>query len=95
MTDRFSAQRMLLLAGTAGVFLFTSTAAFSQAGMSPIDKSNPGASKQDGNLKPHATPPVATPVEKIPVDKIKLPAGFKAEIWSHGHPGGRTMVLCD
>jgi glucose/arabinose dehydrogenase len=62
-------------------------------GMSAIDKSNPAASKQDTGLRPHATPPTATPVEKIPVDKIKLPAGFKAEIWSHGHPGARTMVI--
>jgi glucose/arabinose dehydrogenase len=36
-----------------------------------------------------------TPVEKLPLDKIKLPAGFKAEVWSHGHPGGRTMVMGD
>jgi glucose/arabinose dehydrogenase len=97
MTDRFSARRMLLLAGIAGAFIFTSSASFAQQppGMSAIDKSDPKASKQDGNLKPHATPPVATPVEKIPLDKIKLPAGFKAEIWSHGHPGGRTMVQGD
>ena len=60
--------------------------------MSAIDKSNPAASKQDANLKPHPTPPIVTPVDKIPLDKIKLPAGFKAEVWSHGHPGGRTMV---
>ena len=34
-----------------------------------------------------------TPVDKLPVDKLRLPAGFKAEVWSHGHPGGRTMVM--
>ncbi len=33
-----------------------------------------------------------TPADKLPVDKIKLPAGFKAEVWSSGHPGARTMV---
>ena len=42
--------------------------------------------------QPHPTPPTETALDKIPVDKLKLPAGFKAEIWSHGHPGGRTMV---
>jgi glucose/arabinose dehydrogenase len=63
------------------------------SGTSPIDRTNPAASKQDTNLKGHATPPTATPLDKIPVDKIKLPAGFKAEIWSHGHPGARTMVM--
>jgi glucose/arabinose dehydrogenase len=61
-------------------------------GFSPLDKTNVKASKQDEALRPHATPPTVTPVDKIPVDKIKLPPGFKAEIWSSGHPGGRTMV---
>ena len=75
----------------SGITLTLSIAAHAQ--MSPLDRSNPGASKQDSNLKPHATPPVATPIEKIPLDKIKLPAGFKADIWSSGHPGGRTMVM--
>ena len=41
------------------------------------------------------TPPTVTPVDKLPLDKIKLPAGFKAEVWSSGHPGGRTMVMGD
>jgi len=28
----------------------------------------------------------------IPVDAIKLPEGFKAELWAHGLPGGRAMA---
>ena len=95
MTHRFSAGRTTLLAGAVGSLILASSAVFAQQppGLSPLDKSNPKASKQDGNLKPHATPSLATPAEKIPIDKLKLPAGFKAEIWSHGHPGGRTMVM--
>jgi radical SAM protein with 4Fe4S-binding SPASM domain len=62
-------------------------------GLSPLDKSNPAASKQDSNLKPHPTPPIGTAVDKLPLDKIKLPAGFKVEVYSSGHPGGRTMVM--
>ncbi len=93
MTDRFSARRYLLLAGMAGAFILTSPTAFAQ--MSPLDRSNPGASKQDSNLKPHATPPIGAPLEKLPIDKLRLPAGFKADVWSHGHPGGRTMVQGD
>ena len=64
-------------------------------GFSQMDKTNVGTSKQDQGLKPHPVSPIATPADKIPVDKIKLPAGFKAEIWSSGHPGGRTMVMGD
>ncbi len=62
-------------------------------GLSAMDATNRKASKQDENLRPHRVSPLATPLEKIPVDKIKLPPGFKAEVWSHGHPGGRTMVM--
>lgn len=61
-------------------------------GLSPIDKSNPSKSGQDTNLRGHPVPPIAPAVDKLPIDKIKLPPGFKAEIWSSGHPGGRTMV---
>jgi len=28
----------------------------------------------------------------IPVDGIKLPEGFRAELWAHGLPGGRAMA---
>jgi len=85
----------LLVGGIAGAFALTIAPAVSQGppGMSAIDKSDPAASKQDTGLKPHPTPPTVTPVEKLPLDKLKLPAGFKAEVWSSGHPGGRTMVM--
>ncbi len=62
-------------------------------GFSPMDQTKIPNSKQDTNLKPHPVAPTVTAVEKIPVDKIKLPAGFKAEVWSSGHPGARTMVM--
>lgn len=61
-------------------------------GLSKIDRSNPAASKQDPKLRPHAVPPIAPAADKLPLDKIKLPAGFKAEVWSSGHPGARSMV---
>ncbi|TWT01698.1 sorbosone dehydrogenase family protein [Reyranella sp. CPCC 100927] len=66
-----------------------------QTGMSPLDLSNPAASRQDANLRSFPVPPTVTPLERLPVGKLKLPAGFKAEVWSHGHPGARTMVMGD
>jgi glucose/arabinose dehydrogenase len=95
MSSLTSCRHGLLAAAT---FAFLSAAiapgvAQAPPGFSPMDKSNPSASKQDESLKPHATPPTVTPVDKLPLDKIKLPVGFKAEVWSSGHPGGRTMVL--
>src|SRR5207302_4253943 len=29
---------------------------------------------------------------EIPVDSIKLPEGFKTELWAHGLPGARAMA---
>jgi len=86
-----SINRILL---SSAAFALAISGAFAQAppGMSQIDRSNPAASKQDAKLRPHPTPPIATPVDKLPIDKIKLPPGFKAEVWSSGHPGARTMV---
>jgi hypothetical protein len=65
------------------------------AGVQPDRPDRVEQSKQDFNLKGHPVPPLATPVDKLPIDKIKLPAGFKAEVWSSGHAGGRTMVMGD
>ncbi len=62
-------------------------------GFSPIDRTNQATSNQAANLAPHPTPPTVTPVERLPLDRIKLPAGFKAEVYSFGHPGGRTMAI--
>ncbi|HEX2256793.1 MAG TPA: PQQ-dependent sugar dehydrogenase [Afifellaceae bacterium] len=64
-------------------------------GMSPIDRSDPAASTQNQELRPHATPNVATPEEELPIDRLQVPPGFEVEVWSHGHPGGRTMVRGD
>ncbi len=87
--------RFAALASVAFISLNFAAWAQQPPGMSPIDRSNPAASKQDPGLRPHPTPPVAAPVEKLPLDKIKLPAGFRAEVWSSGHPGGRSMVRGD
>jgi glucose/arabinose dehydrogenase len=62
-------------------------------GFSTIDKTNEANSKQNRNLKGNAQPATASPLDQIPVNRIKLPPGFKAEIWSHGHAAARTMVV--
>ncbi|MFL6798889.1 MAG: PQQ-dependent sugar dehydrogenase [Xanthobacteraceae bacterium] len=76
------------LLSTAGV-----ATAQTPPGFSPLDRSNPGNSGQDPDLKPHATPPTGTPVDKLPLNRLKLPAGFKAEVWSSGHAAARTMAM--
>src|SRR5215212_9238350 len=107
MTPILATCAALLAASTAALLLFSFHGATAQApatvqptpppapppGFSPMDVTKPEASKQGTTLAPHPTPPTVTAMEKLPVDKLKLPAGFKAEVWSHGHPGARTMVM--
>jgi glucose/arabinose dehydrogenase len=49
-------------------------------------------SMKDSKLAPHAGKMVTTPPSEIPLDKIKVPAGFKVELWAHGMPGVRMMT---
>jgi len=88
-------RKFLVFAGMLVGFSLAVGTAIAQAppGFSPIDQTKVNLSKQDANLRPHPTPPLPAAMDKIPVEKIKLPPGFKAEIWSSGHPGARTMVM--
>jgi glucose/arabinose dehydrogenase len=53
------------------------------------------AAMADSPLKPHPGKMTETPASEIPIDKLKLPRGFKAEIWASGLPGGRAMARGD
>jgi glucose/arabinose dehydrogenase len=44
-------------------------------------------------LAPHAPRLTVTPVEQIPIAALKVPDGFKVEVWAHGMPGARMMAL--
>jgi len=50
---------------------------------------------KDSKLAPHAGRMTETPAAEIPISKVKLPKGFKAELWASGLPGGRAMALSD
>ena len=90
MSISTSVRRGLVAAGSFAFMITSAGPLAAQPGFSPLDRSNPAASKQDSNLKPHPTPPTPAPADKLPLDKIKLPSGFKVELYSSGHPGART-----
>ena len=46
-------------------------------------------------LAPHPGKMTETPASEIPVKKLKVPAGFKVELWASGLPGGRAMALSE
>jgi len=51
-----------------------------------------GAEQANSPLAPHSPRLTATPADRIPVDAIRLPAGFRAELWASGMPGARMMT---
>ena len=46
----------------------------------------------DSKLAPHAAKFTATTAADVALDQLKLPPGFKIEVWSAGTPGVRAMV---
>jgi len=53
------------------------------------------AAMADSKLAPLAGKLTETAPSEIPVGKIKVPPGFKVELWAHGIPGGRAMARGD
>src|SRR5688572_437608 len=49
----------------------------------------------ESKLAPHPGKMTETPASEIPISKLKLPKGFKAEVWASGLPGGRAMAVSD
>lgn len=72
-----------------------STPAAPPAAAAPAWQQGRTADMASSRLAPHAGKLTATPPADIPLQNLKLPAGFKAEIWSHGTPGGRAMARGD
>jgi len=100
--SRGAGTRRVAAALLAGAVLAAAPAAAQQQpqrkgppGLSIIDRSDPAASGQQPSLRPHPTPPVAAAPDKLPVARLRLPPGFEATVWSHGHAGGRTLVRGD
>src|SRR5688572_7768082 len=50
------------------------------------------AKQAESKLAPHPGKMTETAAGDIPLDKLKLPRGFKAEVWATGMPGGRAMA---
>ncbi len=46
----------------------------------------------ESKLAPHPGKLTETPASEIPVNKLKVPKGFKVELWATGIPGGRAMA---
>lgn len=78
------------------------TFAFSTAAVAQQPAAAPPAWQQgksdkfkDSKLAPNPGRNTETPAGEIAMDKLKVPQGFKIELWATGIPGGRAMVRGD
>jgi glucose/arabinose dehydrogenase len=49
----------------------------------------------ESTLHPFAPHLTGRPAKELPVDKLKVPAGFKVEVWADGIPEARSLALGD
>ncbi|MBK0392913.1 PQQ-dependent sugar dehydrogenase [Ramlibacter algicola] len=56
-----------------------------------------GRSATDDKSSLHPIAPILTgrPASELPLDKLKVPAGFKVEVWAEGIPEARSLALGD
>src|SRR5207244_11616832 len=47
----------------------------------------------ESTLHPFAPHLTGRPAKDLPVDKLKVPAGFKVEVWAEGIPEARSLTL--
>ncbi len=61
----------------------------------PAWKQGMSGAMANSTLAPLAPKLTATQATDVPLDKIKLPAGFKAEVWAAAVPGSRAIAQGD
>ena len=83
---------MKTLVAVACLATFASSYAQDKPAPPPIWQQGRPPEMADSKLAPHPGKMTETPPGEIPLDTIKLPEGFKAELWAHGLPGGRAMA---
>src|SRR5262249_62075389 len=66
-----------------------------QAAAPPSWKQGQPANMADSTLAPIPQPPAPMAPSDIPIDKIKVPPGFKVELWAAGLNNARAMTWAD
>jgi len=90
-------QALLLTTGMAMTALVSAQApapapAPAATGVPPTWAQGRTADGMNPNLVPNPSPLVAKPVNEILIDKLKVPPGFKIELWASGMPNARSMT---
>src|SRR5437016_7351305 len=96
MPIRFSQQRALLLAATLATELAACPAAAQQSTPTPPPPTpNQPTSDAATKLRGINPPPFPMAADKLPVPQLKLPKGFKIEVFMSGVPNARSLRLGD
>jgi len=95
---RMTSLRTLLLTG-ACLGLLTAAPARAQQPAQPLPPGSPLIGQPDTEaakkLAPVPGPPLPTAADKLPLDKLKVPKGFKLEVYASGMPNARSLRLGD
>jgi glucose/arabinose dehydrogenase len=81
----------------AGLWLAASAAAQTPAASAPAPSWQQGRSAEQSSSTLHPIAPILTgrPASELPLDKLKVPAGFKVEVYAQGIPEARSLALGD
>ena len=82
---------LLLTAGMA-IATLASAQAPAPTGVPPTWAQGRTADGMNPALVPNPSPLVAKPVNEILIDKLKVPPGFKIELWASGMPNARSLT---
>jgi glucose/arabinose dehydrogenase len=85
----------LALTVVAASMLATSLVAAQQSAAPPPWKQGQPKELENSTLSPIAQPPAPKPASEIPVNKIRVPQGFKVELWASGINNARAMTWGD
>ena len=85
--------RPLVSLSSALVCVLIAHAAQAQAPAPPPSwQQGRSAEQEKSTLHPFAIEVTGKSAKLLPVDKLKVPAGFKVDVWAEGAPGARSMA---
>jgi len=81
----------------AGLWLAASAGAQAPAASAPAPSWQQGRAADQNSSTLHPIAPILTgrPASELPLDKLKVPAGFKVEVYADGIPEARSLALGD
>src|SRR5687767_5858980 len=85
----------LAIAGFAAAGLAMAVEAPKPPPQPPVEQGTRAPEFEGSKLAPHPAKMTVTAPGEIPLDKLKVPPGFRVELWAHGMPGVRMMTRGD